>query len=624
MPQCTRRAQVPSSRLSHKHSKLKSQDHLISIVRFKSSLVCWTNRILFREFSTPSRMSAKAANLSTISSVSQSLLKSIESENALPVGLLSNLQALSESSQAFAQDEVRTSICQTVDQLKQILLENVVAAQRRCNDLLLIQRLPPEVLSTIIAHDLAGVQKYNYQQRLIQLSTVSSWWRSVTLGNPVLWGVIDSNDPDWIASLALERSKDAPITVVYENDSHTTTLRGGCSCQHSTIGPEDLFGLVSPHTARWRSASLRRLGYGDKSIQWLGQHKIQLSRHLRQLDLCWNDSPSTETPITGLSGLAESLLELTLRNLHVSLADIIHILSSSRRMISLNLESLLVSEQENDAAANSNLSENGAPTIALPHLAKLSLNWLPPSVLLPVVQGINVSTLETVHIAYAFPEEDNVEPPYRFTSFISRLIARTQWVTVDLQSTNLTLQPREKTTCDYTVDFRGQYSVILPWLRLRSMPQITEEYSTELKISSEGLGDNPSQVVLDNIMRFPEVRSVALEGSAESWRWMWLLSLPNAVQTNSQDPGKAANSWLWPGLRHITCHGDSVNEFTILSVLLARYGPPSKERSMTTKGTLPYRLDRLEVRPGDNEWRPELVDRIRELVGPGRFQWASS
>ncbi|KAG8914200.1 hypothetical protein FRC00_000576 [Tulasnella sp. 408] len=569
-------------------------------------------------------MSAKSADFSTLSSVSQSLLKSIELENALPTGLLSNLQALSESSQDFAQDEVRASICQTVDELKKILLENVVAAQRSRNDLLLIQRLPPEVLSTIIAHELAGIEKYNYQQRLIQLSTVSSWWRSVTLGNPSLWGVIDSNNPDWITSLALERSKDAPLTVVYENDSHTTTLRGGCSCQHSTIGPEDLFELVSPHTSRWRSASLRRLGYGDKSSQWLGQHKIQLSRHLRELDLCWNDSPSTETPITGFSGLAESLLELTLRNLHVSLADIIRILSSSRRMTSLNLESLLVSEQENEATADSNLSENCPSSIALPRLAKLSLRWLPPSLLVPVVQAINVSTLETVHISHEFAEEGNVEPPYPFASFIARLMARTQWVTIDLQSTNITLQPREKNTCEYAVEFRGRYSVILPWLRLRSMPQITEEYSTELKISSEGLGDNPSQVILDNIMRFPEVRSVALEGSVESWRWMWLLSLPDAVRKDSRDPGKAANSWLWPGLRHITCHGDSVNEFTILSVLLARYGPPSKEGSMTKKDGLPYRLERLEVRPGNNEWRAEVLDRIREIVGPGRFHWDTS
>ncbi|KAG8914202.1 hypothetical protein FRC00_000578 [Tulasnella sp. 408] len=568
-------------------------------------------------------MSAKTATASTINSVSQSLLKSIESENALPLGLLRSLQAFSESDQAFSQDEIRASICETIDRLKQRLLENVVTTQRRRNDLLPIQRLPPEVLSTIISHALAEVESYNHQQRLIQLSTVSSWWRSVALETPSLWSVIDSNDADWVVSLALERSKDAPLTVVSQEGCHTTTLSGRCACRHPTLGPDDFFELVSPHTTRWGSVSLRQLGYGLRSIEWLGQNKIQLSRRLQQLTLCWTQSPSTETPVTGFSGPAEGLQELTLRNLHVSRADIIHILSSSHRMTSLNLESLLVSEREDEAVPHNDLSDTH-PTVDLPCLTKLSLKWLPPSVLLPIVQGINISTLEILSIAHANADDDPAKTPFPIVSIIAKLIADTRWVTVDLRSTNVILQPHLETTRQYSVELRGEYSVILPWLRLHLMPQITEEYSTELKMSSEGLGDNPSQGVLDNLMRFPEVRSVVLEGSTESWRWMWLLSLPGAVQTGSGVAGQnPVTSWLWPGLRHLMTQGDCVSEFTLLSVLLARYGPPSKGRSMTTVEALPCRLEKLGVRPGNNVWREEVLDRIRELVGPGRFHWVT-
>ncbi|KAG8912545.1 hypothetical protein FRC00_004281 [Tulasnella sp. 408] len=377
--------------------------------------------------------------------------------------------------------------------------------------------------------------------------------------------------------------------------------------------------------ARWCTASLRRLGYGQTSIEWLGKHNIQLSRHLRQLNLSWHESPSTEIPITRFSGLAESLQELTLRNLNVSPANILRILSASRRMTSLNLETLIALEQENEAAAETNPNDTCLTAIELPCLKILSLRWLPPSVLLPIIQSINIPTLETVSIAHANADDDPAKTPYPFVSFITRLIATTRWVSVDLRTTNLILQPGPEPTCQYTVELRGEYSAMLPWLRLNLIPQITEEYSTELKISYNGLGDNPSQDVLHNLMRFPEVRSVVLEGSVESWRWIWLLSLPDAVQTDPHVSGQETiKSWLWPGLRHLTIHGDCVNEFTILSFLLARYGPPSKDRSMTTKHGLPYRLEKIQVRPGGNIWRAEVLDRIRELVGPGRFHWATS
>ncbi|KAG8912546.1 hypothetical protein FRC00_004282 [Tulasnella sp. 408] len=223
-------------------------------------------------------------------------------------------------------------------------------------------------------------------------------------------------------------------------------------------------------------------------------------------------APSTETTITGFSGPAEGLQELTLRNLHVSRADVIHILSSSHRMTSLNLESLLVSEQEDEAVTDNDLSDT-SPIVDLPCLEKLSLKWLPPSILLPIVRGLNTSTLETLSIAHANADDDPAKTPFPIVSIIAKLIADTRWVTVDLRSTNVILQPHLETTRQYSVELRGEYSVILPWLRLHLMPQITEEYSTELKMSSEGLGDNPSQGVLDNLMRFPEVQSKQAQGS---------------------------------------------------------------------------------------------------------------
>ncbi|KAG8909936.1 hypothetical protein FRC01_006636, partial [Tulasnella sp. 417] len=418
------------------------------------------------------------------------------------------------------------------------------------------------------------------------------------------------------------RSKDSPLTIVHEEPTHTTTLSGRCSC-YVSIGPEEFFGLVSPHTDRWGNTSLRRLGAGSSSTEWLNQHKIQFSPHLRQLNLCWHESPSTETLITRFSGVTECLLELTLQNLHVSSADIIRILSTSDRMTSLDLETLLVSEQENDVLPDNSLSSARPPTIDLSCLKKLRLKGLPPSLFSLVVEGVNTSNLEKVTISHRFATEENSAPSHDpFASFVARLLVTLSSISVRPHSAGVTLAHFSKSACECDIELQGAASVVLPWLRLHSFPQFTQEYSVALVISSDELGD-PEQVIIDNLMHFPKVGSVELKGSSESWRWAWLLSLPDAVK-RTVGPERTTKSWLWPDLEHLNIHGDNVDEFTILSLLLARYGSRHTEKLISQKRAAPRQLAKLEVRPGGNEWRPEVVDRIRELLGPGCFQWKTT
>ncbi|KIO22515.1 hypothetical protein M407DRAFT_216352 [Tulasnella calospora MUT 4182] len=214
-------------------------------------------------------------------------------------------------------------------------------------------------------------------------------------------------------------------------------------------------------------------------------------------------------------------------------------------MTSLDLESLVVLEVEDEARPENHPIETSVATINLPHLTKLNLKWLPPSILDPIVQNIDVSILEKVSITHDMVDEDPAKPQDPFASFIARLVATEYWV----------------------------------------------------------------------------VGYVLLSGYRESWRWIWLLSLPDAVQASSVNSETPIKSWLWPELEYLNISGDSINEFTILSVLLARYGPRSTTTSITQKKDLPHRLTRLFVRPRKKAWRAEVLDRIRELVGPGCFLW---
>ncbi|KIO22486.1 hypothetical protein M407DRAFT_27982, partial [Tulasnella calospora MUT 4182] len=217
-------------------------------------------------------------------------------------------------------------------------------------------------------------------------------------------------------------------------------------------------------------------------------------------------------------------------------------------------------------------------------------------------------------------EENTAGSRDPFAPFIARLLETISCVSVHLHSTGITLVPFSKPACECDIELQGELSVVLPWLRLRTLPQIAQAYSLKLIINSAG--ENPEQAVIDNLMRLPQVGHVVLEGYRESWRWVWLLSLPDAVETNSVDSKTTTTkSWLWPDLEYLHFNGDNVNEFTVLSALLVRYGSQPMGRPIRQKDTAPRRLARLEVQPGNNEWRAEVLGRIRELVGPGCFAW---
>lgn len=436
--------------------------------------------------------------------------------------------------------------------------------------------------------------------------------------------MIHSEDPEHIISLALERSKDTPLTIRYEPSSHSKTFDGGNSMRFSG-NAEDFFELVAPHVARWADAVFPQLRPSNSVVEWLRAHPVQLSRHLRQLTLCWS-RPPTDGPITRFTGDAERLLELKLHNLTVCPKDIIRIVASSPRMITLDLQSLVASTEPENQAEPVDIPPTPSD---IPCLTTLLLKNLPSSILGPVVEGIDISMTSTVHIVHdtttqgnAFDDQDKSRSD-SLASFIPRLIATKDWVRIQLSSSGVILTPLSRApSCQYTVELQGMHSVLLPWLRLDSLPRATRQYRVELRILSEELGENPGQAVIEGLMRFPRVGSVRLHGRTEAWRWIWLLSLPDAVQTDLVDSDKkTTKSWLWPDLEFLHFYGDWINEFTLLSVLLARHGSSSSSGSTSKNEGMPRRLQSLEVRPGDKVWRAEVVDRIRELVGPGCFKW---
>ncbi|KAG8896762.1 hypothetical protein FRC01_011631 [Tulasnella sp. 417] len=403
--------------------------------------------------------------------------------------------------------------------------------------------------------------------------------------------------------------------VMTDDIPNCNTLYGPGLKYKPSIRPDNLFKLVGEHSARWRKATL--LGVNRSSCA----NGIQLSQHLQYLVLSGLGSPTADAGITPFSGRTENLLHLKLQNLVVSPKHLIQILASSHRMTSLDLQSLVAPTKEEPP---DDPDGGASPAVDLQYLTSLKLKSLPKSILYPTVQNMGTSTLQTAHITHdetvqgnRFPDrsESQFDP---FASFIARMATVEPWCFIELHSNKVIVKrPSSKSTCQYIIEILGQHPILLPWLSFVSLPQLPKSSLVQLYLGSDALGEIPGPGVMEALEQFPKLASVCLRGRKESWRWMWLLSLPDAVKRGTSSSDKVVGFWLWPGLRYLNIYGDFVDEFTVLSVLLERHKLTTSRGSSTDNRTVPRQLFGLEVRPGEKEWRAEVVDKIRELLKPG-------
>lgn len=119
-------------------------------------------------------------------------------------------------------------------------------------------------------------------------------------------------------------------------------------------------------------------------------------------------------------------MDLKLQNLHILVvpADIIRILASTRRIMSLDLNSLVVSAPQEEESDRDN--DVLHLLIDLPCLTTLALKGLPPDIIDPIVQNLNPSTQGTTSIIHDIVVQgDLATRPDPFATFTARLISST-------------------------------------------------------------------------------------------------------------------------------------------------------------------------------------------------------
>ncbi|KAG8987041.1 hypothetical protein FRB90_003628 [Tulasnella sp. 427] len=562
-------------------------------------------------------MSPKPASSLALDLACQDIFSRIQAESSTLVG--------PEEDEASDQNDlsrnlrhalaIEKAISETIERLTQQLHEDAVKLLRRHNSLLPIQKLPPEIGSTIIFHELDGIAKHNRLHRVIQLSSVSCWWRAIILDTPTMWNIIHSTDGKHLVPLALERSRDAPLTIAQYG---RYTLRDLTYNDLSSMDENDFLDLVEPHILRWRDAEFNHAREGPIVER-------QLLPDLRRFHLLLSASAAAEIPnlTFNFRGQAERLSDLKLSHLPIPMGSLVQMLMDSPRLEVLELESLIMlnttAESESDNRGTSD-TERTSP-INLPHLTSISLRSLPSKMMVPLLSSLGAPNLQDVAIEHDTKfQSDVIEEPSTlqagpFTIYTSRLIQEsTAWLSVLLDSSGLTLSNYTETQCRYEIRLKGGHSTLLRWLRHRCIPQLTKVCNIHLEFAANFDGDGADDVLTENLIRLAKVKSLRLRSHSEAWRWVWLLSLPEAM------PASALNSWLWPNLTELTLDGRTINEVATLSMVLGRYGHCGSTGKEVSR---PCRLHDLKVVNGEDSWRSEVVQRIRGIIGTENFKFCT-
>ncbi|KAG9009690.1 hypothetical protein FRB90_008192 [Tulasnella sp. 427] len=290
------------------------------------------------------------------------------------------------------------------------LTENIARVATRRNSLLPIHQISVEILSHILEESLDsfdGESNPGTIQRLIELGSVSRWWRDVLDESPSLWGQIDNLE---YMPLALRKSRNTPLSI--------NLMRQGAL---DTVGMKRALSLLSSCSIRWRALQVHlkfvTTGRFDDVLESLSAPllrdlrlkseiyfplllKTRLNRFsLRRLEVEGVSillRPVAE--LEGLEHLSISSFGLSADEVRFPRDHIIQILLSCTRLRVLTLAWLEYHPDDNTLPAPI------TPTIHLPALESLALQkirstretavWLLESINAPNLKGLSVTVPE--------------------------------------------------------------------------------------------------------------------------------------------------------------------------------------------------------------------------------------
>ncbi|KAG8911748.1 hypothetical protein FRC00_005896, partial [Tulasnella sp. 408] len=139
-----------------------------------------------------------------------------------------------------------------------------------------------------------------YYWRLAELSKVCARWYKVVRSSPTLWTVITSAEPKNVIALALERSSNLPLDIVYVDKGIITDWHGLSS----------FAAYLQTHLSRSKSLDIWALDSAAPIIE-IVRHPMPLLEDLKLID----PSATWETPVQLFQDKAPRLRDITLEGI---------------------------------------------------------------------------------------------------------------------------------------------------------------------------------------------------------------------------------------------------------------------------------------------------------------------
>ncbi|KAG9009526.1 hypothetical protein FRB94_014189 [Tulasnella sp. JGI-2019a] len=294
-----------------------------------------------------------------------------------------------------------------------------------------ISRLPVEIFSRILfqsvaVHDWTTIPDWSIT-RLQELAQVAKAWRDVILGTPEMWAVIKIHrrpgiNPRWRedVDLVLERSRSAPLTVVYgvgkeRYDSEIRDVR--------VVG--EIFKLIGNHISRLQTIiysgalsstvatvlelptpSLKHFhinswNYYDPWGASQSMLPLRLSSGQKLLHVEAQNTPLIWSDFKGLTSLHLVKVEVEKDNDRL-VEDLFVVLQSCPDLASLALDGIGPVADEGNAGSPDERSMQGILTcsrqIDLPSLWSLNIKNSAPALVLAIVFSVHATRVSNLHL----------------------------------------------------------------------------------------------------------------------------------------------------------------------------------------------------------------------------------
>ncbi|KAG9040517.1 hypothetical protein FS837_000520, partial [Tulasnella sp. UAMH 9824] len=444
-----------------------------------------------------------------------------------------------------------------------------------------IDRLPIETISNIFLLAIRPIWPRQYRMisalaKLAVIAAVSRRWRAVVDSTPELWSFLHSSDPVKITRMALEKSKDASLTVTCIQYKHPKADKDLVATR--------FIDCVKPHVARWQfvffrvnSPALRRIPAAAAprlrrfTIQCQDDHYLldnPFGGHAPQIRelacmrvaLRWDSAPL----LAGLSSLKIVLVQK--ERLSIRCSELYSAIASCP-----HLQSLIITQRSH--SADDPLVLGDVPTLHLPFLTEIKLSVSPAftSTILAHVQA------PACKIFMAEAEVESADLLSWLLPYFSKVINNRpgeSWRTdlfVEEERVRFTLAPAHKTFTvwrPFDLEFSGEWIPTFSWIIEKLLPSTAIQHPMTLHFS---IGCEHFESLLECVfLRLPRVRYLILEHNVNPelvWEW-----LANPIENSA-----GGSQWGFPELCKIEIYGEKYDWDVLVKTVRSRWGGDQDE-----------------------------------------------